>query len=569
MTIKELFSIETTEHHAYVKSKTESYEYYQLAVLYGKKITLEELKKNCEKGFLGGNILDFNLLLAAKNNLKYHEVNKLNKQEKFKEMKATIDECGAGLVIAYEMLDIKECAKELVQKFCNLFASEKYSENDSILCFFTVEEQDKIKSNLQKLYECMTFDFSVDLEFKRADSSIYNFRADYGETDKECNVGLSERPFYSDSPGMWYEYGKEINVSCITTGVSIPLSVAYVNKQHKIIEIVERKADDKEIYKNKIPASNMLEVPSGFFEKNKIQLGDECKAKYIVANTDLSKIDYNEIEEQASKGNTFYQYKLGRKLFYGENIEINKKAGLKWLQKAADVKEPDALYCLGFINFEGEKLFSNKRKGIQLYEEAAELGQDEAITNLGNQYLIGDYLEKNVLKGKQLLELAASKGNNIALCNLGSLYYFGNGIEKNKELAFKYYMKAAKIGNPQAQYNVGLMYHLGDGVKPDRDECMKWTGLSADQGFPDAIQFVQEHVDEFMFGRPSLSIGPEVKPENLIPLGIIDNKNTFAEKVIDETNGVSVTFFIEKNGEYIPASITEYQVIVKELEKRL
>ena len=58
---------------------------------------------------------------------------------------------------------------------------------------------------------------------------------------------------------------------------------------------------------------------------------------------------------------------------------------------------------------------------------------------------------------------------------------------QNYELAFKYYMMAAEAGDPESQYYVALMYENGYGVEQDMEEAMKWYERSAEQGYEEAV----------------------------------------------------------------------------------
>ena len=48
-------------------------------------------------------------------------------------------------------------------------------------------------------------------------------------------------------------------------------------------------------------------------------------------------------------------------------------------------------------------------------------------------------------------------------------------------------MMAAEAGDPESQYYVALMYENGYGVEQDMEEAMKWYERSAEQGYEEAV----------------------------------------------------------------------------------
>jgi uncharacterized protein len=53
-------------------------------------------------------------------------------------------------------------------------------------------------------------------------------------------------------------------------------------------------------------------------------------------------------------------------------------------------------------------------------------------------------------------------------------------------------MKSALQGSAAAQFNLGDAYYYGFGVAKDIRSAIKWYKLSAEQGFPNAIEVLNK-----------------------------------------------------------------------------
>lgn len=83
---------------------------------------------------------------------------------------------------------------------------------------------------------------------------------------------------------------------------------------------------------------------------------------------------------------------------------------------------------------------------------------------------------------------------------------YGNAVDsainENYSAAFSYWMPLAKAGDPRAQFNVALMYHGGLHVKFDEATAIKWYKLAADNGIPEAQEYLAVGYQEGWFGLP-------------------------------------------------------------------
>ena len=62
----------------------------------------------------------------------------------------------------------------------------------------------------------------------------------------------------------------------------------------------------------------------------------------------------------------------------------------------------------------------------------------------------------------------------------------GNGVDQDWEKAVTMLQRSADQGNHDAQWELGLMYEFANHV--EKDEALRWYRISADQGYPEAIE---------------------------------------------------------------------------------
>lgn len=94
-------------------------------------------------------------------------------------------------------------------------------------------------------------------------------------TDIQRSTGLMNRDSLDENRGMIFVFEKEQSVSFWMKNTRIPLSVAYISKEGKILEIYNMKAQSLEPVPSKRSSIlYALEVNKGYFEHHEIKVGD-------------------------------------------------------------------------------------------------------------------------------------------------------------------------------------------------------------------------------------------------------------------------------------------------------
>ena len=116
--------------------------------------------------------------------------------------------------------------------------------------------------------------------FKTLDIQIngINLKVEVAATHEERLLGLMYRKKLPDNKGMLFIYPSERIIKLWMKNTSIPLSVAFLNKNKKIINIEKMEPNQtKIIYKSKDLALYAVEVNQGWFELNTVSVGDTFK----------------------------------------------------------------------------------------------------------------------------------------------------------------------------------------------------------------------------------------------------------------------------------------------------
>lgn len=102
---------------------------------------------------------------------------------------------------------------------------------------------------------------------------------DIADTDSSREKGLMYRKSMPENYGMLFVYDNEQPMSFWMKNTFIPLSIAFFDKEKKLINILDMKPlDTSKIYPSQKPAQFAIEVNQGWYTKNKVDVG--CKFEY-------------------------------------------------------------------------------------------------------------------------------------------------------------------------------------------------------------------------------------------------------------------------------------------------
>jgi uncharacterized protein len=104
-------------------------------------------------------------------------------------------------------------------------------------------------------------------------------RVEIADTDAERQRGLMGRTALAEDQGMLFVFGGKQELSFWMKNTLIPLSIAFMDSEGRIVDIQDMKPldDDPPHYVSAEPARYALEVNQGFFEERGIKVGDRAE----------------------------------------------------------------------------------------------------------------------------------------------------------------------------------------------------------------------------------------------------------------------------------------------------
>lgn len=121
----------------------------------------------------------------------------------------------------------------------------------------------------------------ISLVYKKITKKI---KVELAQTPNQHERGLMFRKTLPQDQGMLFIFEEEMIRSFWMKNTIIDLSIGYFNKDKKLIDIQEMKSTtmmqvDLPSYPSRGPAQYALEMPAGWFTKNKIEVGAILKLK--------------------------------------------------------------------------------------------------------------------------------------------------------------------------------------------------------------------------------------------------------------------------------------------------
>ena len=191
-----------------------------------------------------------------------------------------------------------------------------------------------------------------------------------------------------------------------------------------------------------------------------------------------------------------YMLALAQKYQFGDGIKMNGKKALYWNEKAAENREVDAMYNLGYMYYNGKMIPQDYEKAFYWWKKGADCGDAQCAHQVAVCYKEGIGVKQNKRKYEHYFDMAAGLSDVESMIALGYAYYFGDIRKKDDKKAFKWMERAADHGIAEAQYCVGVFYYFGVGVKADENKAIEWVKRAAIQNYPDALKALRMDVPQ-------------------------------------------------------------------------
>lgn len=100
-------------------------------------------------------------------------------------------------------------------------------------------------------------------------------RAELANTPETRRTGLMFRTKLADASGMIFVFPAERRISMWMKNTFVPLSVAFIDANGRIINIESMQPESERIHSSKAPARYALEMKQGWFRKHGVKAGDQ------------------------------------------------------------------------------------------------------------------------------------------------------------------------------------------------------------------------------------------------------------------------------------------------------
>lgn len=196
------------------------------------------------------------------------------------------------------------------------------------------------------------------------------------------------------------------------------------------------------------------------------------------------------------KPNAYAAYELGRMCAEGNGTDKNEKASDSWYKEAyrgfesieRNMADDKLYYRLGQMNIKGLGTKIDLDKACDYFEKAADLKNVDALYGLGKLYLNKDFSKNDTKKAIDYLYQAAKKNHQFAQYTLGKMHLKGEGVKQDAEYGVRWLLKAIKQNNMYAQYLLGKAILKGEYLPTDNnlpldvDLAVELLLKSSDQG---------------------------------------------------------------------------------------
>jgi TPR repeat protein len=173
------------------------------------------------------------------------------------------------------------------------------------------------------------------------------------------------------------------------------------------------------------------------------------------------------LEKGAAAGDPFALNELGQRLYFGRDIEEDKKRGLTLLLQSAEMGHTYAINALGAIFDTGNGVKADPKRAFGFYSKSVARNDIYGFNNLGLFLLEGRAGEPDYAKALELFLKAHKGGHPFAATNIGRMNYLGLGVKKDIPQATLWYGLAAERGDPYAANNLGYILLHGEAGKAD------------------------------------------------------------------------------------------------------
>jgi hypothetical protein len=194
----------------------------------------------------------------------------------------------------------------------------------------------------------------------------------------------------------------------------------------------------------------------------------------------------------ANEGDADAQTSLGYMYQVAQGCEKNDEKALELYEKAAEKKQPYALFNLAILYMNGlGGVPHDQFKAHELHMEAAVRDVPPAMYEVALMLERGLGCLQNFSEAAFWYEEGAKRGHLESFNNLGVLYKDGHGVPIDEARCFICFSKTAEGGLAEGFYNLGQLYDQGFGCEQDHDKALDYCRKAAYKGHAKAKEIIK------------------------------------------------------------------------------
>ncbi|KAA8733921.1 sel1 repeat family protein [Acinetobacter qingfengensis] len=187
------------------------------------------------------------------------------------------------------------------------------------------------------------------------------------------------------------------------------------------------------------------------------------------------------LAQAAHAGVASAQFSLGQCLTQGIGVEVNRQEGFRWIERAAQQGNVDAIFALA-LNLPVEH-----EQHLPLLNTAAQAGHPKAMMCMGIYCQNHDQPAEAI----EWFTHAKARGDIRAGYLLGIAYRDGLGVDADAKLAVELLNQAGEQGDADAYFALYESYKEGIGVRKNKKSQAKYLKLAQTAQHPKALE-IQE-----------------------------------------------------------------------------
>lgn len=194
----------------------------------------------------------------------------------------------------------------------------------------------------------------------------------------------------------------------------------------------------------------------------------------------------------SDEGNADAMASLGYMYQNAQGCDIDEEKALSLYERAAELKQPYALYNLGILYMNGlGGVEHDQFKAHDLFMEAATREVVPAMYETALMLERGLGCLQNFSEAAFWYEEGAKRAHLASFNNLGVLYKEEHGVHKDEARCFICFKRAADGGLAEGLYNLGLLYDQGFGCAQDHDMALDLCRKAAYKGHAKAQEIIK------------------------------------------------------------------------------